>query len=83
MSVVRARVTLALAYLCMQCMTRVHVEINCKEKIVHFIFIAPFNSQTTKVFVYNLHITIFSRAYSLVIRVYLYITRMYSYVTRV
>ena len=40
MSVVRARVTLALAYLCMQCMTRVHVEMNCKEKIVHFIFIA-------------------------------------------
>ena len=31
MSVVRARVALALAYLCMQCMTRVYVEMNCKE----------------------------------------------------
>ena len=83
MSVVPARVTLALAYLCMQCMTRVHVEMNCKEKIVHFIFIAPFNSHATNVFVYNLHITIFSRAYSHVIRAYFYVTRMYSYVTRV
>ena len=43
-----------------------------KEKIVPFIFIAPINSHVTNVFVYNLHITIFSRVYSHVTRVYSY-----------
>ena len=74
MCVVRARVALALAYVCMQGMTRAHVAMKCKEKMVPFIFIAPMHSYVTNVFVYNLPITIFSRVYS-------YVTRMYSYVT--
>ena len=79
MCVVLARVALA----CMQGMTRAHVKMKCKEKMVHFMFIAPMHSYVTNVLVYNLHITIFSRVYSYVTRVYSYVTRMYSYVTRV
>ena len=35
--------------------------------MVHFMFIAPMHSYVTNVLVYNLHITIFSRVYSLLL----------------
>ena len=50
--------------------------------MVHFMFIAPMHSYVTSVLVYNLHTTIFSRAYSFITRMYSYVSRMYSYVTR-
>ena len=71
MCVVRARMALARARVCMRGMTRARVEMKCKEKMEHFMFIAPMHSYVTNVLVYNLHITIFSRVYS-------YVTRMYS-----
>ena len=36
---------------------------NVKRKMVPFIFITPMHSYVTNVFVYNLHITVFSRVY--------------------
>ena len=64
--VVRACVALA----CMQGMTRAHVKMKCKEKNGTFHFYCSY------AFVYNLHMTIFSRVYSYVSRVYSYVTRM-------
>ena len=74
MCVVRTRVALAFAWLCMQSMSRAHVEMKHKaRKIVHFIFVAPMDSHVTNEIVYNvnLHITIFSRVYS-------HVTHMHS-----
>ena len=66
MWVLRMRVALVFACLCMQSLSRAHVEMKCKEKISTF-HIAPMNSHVTNVFVYKLHITIFSRVYSHVV----------------
>ena len=48
-------------------------------------FIAPMHLYVTNVFVYNLHITIFSGVYSNVTLMYSYVTRMFlvcAYATR-
>ena len=73
-----ARVALAHARLCMQNMTRTHIKMKCKEKHGTFRVYSPKHSYVTIVFVYNLHIIIFSRVYSYVTRTYSCVTRIYS-----
>ena len=62
----------SLAFLCMQGVTRGHVEMKCKEKNCTF----HFYSHVTSAFVYILYIAVFSRVYSYVTRMLLVCTRM-------
>ena len=96
MCVVRAGLALGPAHVCMQGMTRPHVKMTCNEKNGTFHVIAPMHLYVTSVLVYNLHTTIFSRAYSFITRMLpvctrtllvctrmlLVCSRVYSYVTR-
>ena len=64
-------VALARAHVCMQSMTRAHIEMKCTEKNGTFHDYCFYAFVCNQCFVYNLHIAIFSRVYS-------YVTRMYS-----
>ena len=64
-------VALARAHVCMQSMTRAHIEMKCKEENGTFHGYCSYVFVCNQCFVYNLHIAMFSRVYP-------YVTRMYS-----